>query len=533
MPANFSNLLHWNLNHLTYILPEAMVCLTFLLALIFDFAVHHERRRSTAYLCIVGLLVALWLNVEQHYGFMRAISNGVPIHKQVYSGMMYYDQFGNFFRFVILLGTVITLLLSIHARELFGKNHGEFYLLLLSVCAGGMFLASASNLLMIYLSLESLSIVSYAMAGYLRRDRKSAEAGIKYVIYGAMASGIMIFGMSYLYGLAGTLNLFDTPSTASATAILTEPSGGAKGIATMILNFEHTYPASRGAMIAILVLVFSGFLYKIAAVPFHYWSPDVYEGSPTTATGFFSVVPKAAGFAVLIRVLCAFFPIGHAPEKFFGYPSVEAILSVLALATMFIGNLAALGQTNAKRMLAYSSIAHAGYMLAGLSVLDDITGPAAVLFYLVIYLFMNLGAFLVLVALENLFGSCDLKALRGAVRREPVLVVALCVFLFSLTGLPPLAGFIGKYMIMAKLADRGHFGMVVAIGLNSVISLYYYMKIAKVVAIDQPEEAIASTERTPFSYNLLAVCKCIALLLLFFSSGWLVDLCQRALEPLR
>jgi NADH-quinone oxidoreductase subunit N len=520
MPENFSELLQWNLIHFKYILPEAMVCLTFLLALIFDFAVHHERRRTTGYLCIVGLLIALWLNVQQHYEFMRAISNGTPIHKQIFSGMIFYDQFGNFFKFVILLGTVIALMLSIHARELFGKNHGEFYLLLVSVCAGGMFLASASNLLMIYLSLESLSIISYAMAGYLRRDRKSAEAGIKYVIYGAMASGIMIFGMSYLYGLSGTLNLFDSP-------------GGAKGIATLILNFDNSFPSARGAMIAILVLVFSGFLYKIAAVPFHYWSPDVYEGSPTTATGFFSVVPKAAGFAVLIRVLCAFFPLGHGSEKFFGYPSVESIVSVLAIATMFIGNLAALGQTNAKRMLAYSSIAHAGYMLAGLSVLDDVAGPAAVLFYLVVYLFMNLGAFLVLVALENLFGSCELKALKGAVRREPVLVVALCVFLFSLTGLPPLAGFIGKYMIMVKLADRGHYGMVAAIGFNSVISLYYYMKIAKVVAIDQPEEAIASTERTPFSYNVLAVCKCIALLLLFFNSSWLVDLCQRVLEPLR
>ena len=533
MPEHFSELLQRNLIDLKYVLPEAMVCFTFLLALIFDFAVHHERRRTTAYLCIVGLLIALWLNVQQHYGFMKSISNGVPEHHPVFSGMIFYDQFGNFFKFIILLGTVISLLLSIHARELFGKNHGEFYLLLVAVCAGGMFLASASNLLMIYLSLESLSIISYAMAGYLRRDRKSAEAGIKYVIYGAMASGIMIFGMSYLYGMAGTLNLFDTPSMAPATAIVTEPSGGAKGIATLILNFDHSFPASRGAMIAILVMVFSGFLYKIAAVPFHYWSPDVYEGSPTTATGFFSVVPKAAGFAVLIRVLCAFFPLGHAPEKFFGYPSVENIVSVIAIATMFIGNLAALGQTNAKRMLAYSSIAHAGYMLAGLSVLDDVSGPAAVLFYLVVYLFMNLGAFLVLVALENLFGSCELKVLRGAVRREPILVVALCVFLFSLTGLPPMAGFIGKYMIMVKLADRGHFGMVAAIGFNSVISLYYYMKIAKVVAIDQPEEAIASTERTPFSYNLLAVCKCVALLLLFFNSTWLVELCQRVMEPLR
>ncbi|HYG75454.1 MAG TPA: NADH-quinone oxidoreductase subunit N [Planctomycetota bacterium] len=521
MPDNFSNLLSWNLNHLKYIVPEIMVVATFLLGVIFDFAVSAERRKTTAYLCILGLLAALWFNLQQHHGFMLSVANGQPIHKTIYSGMIYYDQFGNFFKFIILLGTVISLLLSVHARELFGKNHGEFYLLLVAVCAGGMFLVSSSNLLMIYLSLETLSILSYAMAGYLRRDRKSAEAGIKYVIYGAMASGIMIFGMSYLYGLSGTLNLFDDPAT------------GAKGIASLVLGFEYQFPMSRGALIAILVMVFIGFLYKIAAVPFHYWSPDVYEGAPTTATGFFSVVPKAAGFAVLIRVLCAFFPIGFSPDKWMGYPNIEAIVGIVAIATMCLGNLGALGQSNVKRMLAYSSIAHAGYMLAGLSVLDDVTGPSTVLFYLVIYLFMNLGAFLVLVALENVFGGSELRQLRGAVRREPVLVVALCIFLFSLTGLPPMAGFIGKYLIMVKLADRGHFAMIILIGLNSVVSLYYYMKIAKAVAIDQPEEAVASTEKTPLSYNLLAVCKAAALLLLFFNFEWLQNICKQVLEPLR
>jgi len=521
MPENFPNILSWNLLHLKYILPEVMVVATFLLAIVFDFAVPVERRKTTAYLCMLGLIAALWLNLQQHQGFMADVALGQPTHRTIFSGMIFYDQFGNFFKFIILLGTLITLLLSVHARELFGKNHGEFFLLLLAVCLGGMFLASASNLLMIYLSLEALSILSYAMAGYLRRDRKSAEAGIKYVIYGAMASGIMIFGMSYLYGLSGTLNLFDDPAT------------GSKGIASLVLGFESKYAASRGAMVAILVMVFLGFLYKVAAVPFHYWSPDVYEGAPTTATGFFSVVPKAAGFAVLIRVLCAFFPPGFAEDKWMGYPGAEKIVAVIAIATMCIGNLAALGQKNVKRMLAYSSIAHAGYMLAGLSVLDDTDGAAAVLFYLVVYLFMNLGAFVSLVALENVFGGSDLEQLRGAVRREPILVVALCAFLFSLTGLPPLAGFIGKYLIMVKLADRGHFVMILLIGLNSVVSLYYYMKIAKAVAMDAPEQATALTEKTPLSYNLLAICKVAALLLLFFKFEWLQEICKQVLEPLR
>ena len=520
MPVNFVELLDKNILYMGYVLPELMVIGTFIFALIFDFAVTPERRKSTGYLAILGLLVAMCLNLRQY----REYGEGHLHGHSIFFGMLRHDAFGIFFNFVILLGTIITLLLAIHARELFGKNHGEFYLLLIAVCAGGMFLASASNLLMIYLALESLSIISYAMAGFLRRDRKSAEAGIKYVIYGAMASGIMIFGMSYLYGLSGTLNVLD---------VTTSQGIQSEGIATKLMNGAYD-PGTRGGLIAILLLVFSGFLYKIAAVPFHYWSPDVYEGAPTTATGFFSVVPKAAGFAVLIRILCAFFPPGAAQtEHWLNYRNVEPVLAVLAVMTMTIGNLAALGQTNAKRMLAYSSIAHAGYMLAGLSVLDNSDGPAAVLFYLISYLFMNLGAFVVLVALENIFGGCDLKQLRGAVRREPVLCVAFCIFLFSLTGLPPLGGFMGKWYIMLKLADSGKYGMIFFIGMNSVVSLYYYMKLAKTVAIDLPDEAAASAETTPAAYHYIAIGKSAALLLLFFYSAPMIEICRQVLLTLR
>ncbi|HEY3322622.1 MAG TPA: NADH-quinone oxidoreductase subunit N [Planctomycetota bacterium] len=530
MPELFSSLLAGNVADIGRILPECMVVATFLFALVFDMVVGEERRRSTAYICVLGLLVAMCLNLEQFRAFTTHAASG----RVIFAGMMKYDQFGCFFRFLLLLGTIISLLVAVHARELAGKNHGEFYLLLVAVCAGGMFLVSSTNLLMIYLSIESLSVVSYAMAGYLRRDRRSAEAGIKYMVYGAMASGLMIFGMSWLYGLGGTLNLLDTSIALGPAVPGADQNQVIHGLASLVTSFEGQYATSRGALVAILALVFAGFLYKIAAVPFHYWSPDVYEGSPTTAAGFFSVVPKAAGFAVLIRVICAFFPLGSlvGAQTWLGYPRVETIMTIVAIASMFIGNLAALGQTNAKRMLAYSSIAHAGYMLAGLTVLDNATGPAAVLFYMAVYLLMNLGAFMVLVAMENVFGGSDLNHLRGAVRREPVMVVALIIFLFSLTGFPPFGGFIGKYLIMLKLADRNHFGMIVIIGFNSVISLYYYMKLAKAVAIDQPEEAIASTERTPFSYHLLAVCQSLALLALFFNFEWLQNLCKQVVERL-
>lgn len=512
MPDGFYSLLHRNMADLSHIWPEVMVVATFLLALIYDLGAAAERRKTTGYVCLLGLLAALWFAWLQNRQFVDQVNHGVLTRELIFSGMLAYDQYGTFFKLLLLIGTAVSLLLAIHARELAGKNQGDFFLLLVAVCAGGMFLSSAANLLMIYLSLEFLSICSYALAGSLRRDRKSAEAGIKYMVYGAMSSGIMLFGMSYLYGLTGTLDL--------------------AGVASRI-HSSHYGPGARAAVLAILVLFFSGFLYKIAAVPFHFWSPDVYEGAPTTATGFFSVVPKAAGFAVLIRVLCAFFPVGQTAHEWLSYLRVESFIAVVAVLTMVVGNLAALGQSNAKRLLAYSSIAHAGYMLAGVSVLDDTGGPAAVLLYLVVYLFMNLGAFLVLVALENVFGGLELRQLRGAVRREPLLCVVLCVFLFSLVGLPPLGGFIGKYLIMSKLADRGHYGMIAWILLNSVVSLYYYMRLAKAAVLDQPEEAVATTERTPVTYRVLAVCKAAALLLLFFWFEPVQRLCLQVLEPLR
>lgn len=507
---NFYDLIKANTGDIGTIAAEIMVIATFLMALIFDFTLTHNKRQSTGWLCAAGTAMALWLNLKHNYMFHQ---DTPLVSRDVFSGMFYFDYFGSAFKAILLSGTLVALIIAIHAKELHGKNHGEFYLLLLAVCAGGMFLCSASNLLMIYLALESLSIISYAMAGFLRKDRKSAEAGIKYVIYGAMASGIMIYGMSYLYGLTGTLNLYS--------------AHGTDGVAKIFRLLEND-STPKGGLIAVLAMVLSGFLYKIAAAPFHYWSPDVYEGSPTTAAGFFSVVPKAAGFAALIRVIFAFYPVGV--DKIVSIPasSLESVLTVISVLTMCIGNLAALGQTNTKRMLAYSSIAHAGYMLAGLTILKTYAGPATILFYLGAYFLMNLGAFLVLVALENIFGGTDLRHLRGAVSREPVLTVALCVFLFSLTGLPPFAGFIGKWYIMAELARNGRYWMIVWIGANSVISLYYYMRIAKAAVIDSAVEGVEPAGKSPFAYNFLAVVKSVALLLLFVYSDPIMSACKQA-----
>ncbi|MCW8133738.1 MAG: NADH-quinone oxidoreductase subunit N [Planctomycetota bacterium] len=540
MLEGYYKLLDQNTRHLLLIVPELLVTAGFLLGLIFDCIAPEERRKSTAYICLLFLVAAMWVNVTDWNTFVHekprlelkrveipkdpsrpVVWEAKPVQSMrsdtLFTGMVARDTYGMYFKFVILLGTAVSLLMALNAKELAGNHRGEFFLLLTATCLGGMFLCSATNLLMIYLSLETLSILSYAMAGYLRQDRKSAEAGIKYAIYGAMASGVMIFGMSYLYGLTGSLNLT-----------------GPDGVVAKWFELRATAaPSMQGAYLAVLAMVFVGLLYKIAAAPFHYWSPDVYEGAPTTATGFFSVVPKAAGFAVLVRVLVEFFPIGSTAGFGYHHSKMEVALGAIAIVTMTLGNLAALGQSNAKRMLAYSSVAHAGYMVAGLSMLDDGRGPAAVLYYLLVYLFMNLGAFMVLVALENFRGSCDLKDLKGAIRREPMLATTLVIFLFSLTGLPPLAGFTGKYLIMVKLAERGNWLMVLVIGLNSVISLYYYMRIAKAVAIDPPEAAATTSEPTPAVFGFLAAGKVAALVLLFVYFKPVYDLCMSVVDPLR
>ncbi len=517
----FLSLITQNLFDGGTIAPEIMVVATFLMALIFDFTLTHKQRQSTGWLCIAGMVMALWLNLKNDCHFQQ----GQLLNQNAFSGMFFFDYFGSAFKSVLLMATIAALVIAIHARELHGRNHGEFYLLLLAVCMGGMFLCSASNLLMIYLSLESLSIVSYAMAGYLRRDRKSAEAGIKYVIYGAMASGIMIYGMSYLYGITGTLSLYHKDYNGTVTK-------GIIGVLSSWSDNEALKNTSPSGLVVVLAMIFSGFLYKIAAAPFHYWSPDVYEGSPTTAAGFFSVVPKAAGFAALIRVVVAIFPGGDHKVWHLDRDVFERVIAVISVLTMCIGNLAALGQTNTKRMLAYSSIAHAGYMLAGLTVLKTDAGPAASLFYLGVYFLMNLGAFLCLVAMENVFGGSDLRHLRGAMAREPVLTVALCVFLFSLTGLPPFAGFMGKWYIMVELVNSKSYGMVMWIGANSVVSLYYYMRIAKAAVIDAPVAGVEPTGKSPFAYNFLGVCKCLGLVLLFVYSEPVIDACRKALDTM-
>jgi NADH-quinone oxidoreductase subunit N len=327
-------------------------------------------------------------------------------------------------------------------------------------------MAMARNLLTIYVSIEIVSVISFLLAGFKEGDRKSAEAALKYVVFGGVSSGVMLYGMSWLYGFSRSLSL---PAIAERVALVTREQG-------------HL----PNAVVIGAACVLAGFAYKISAVPFHMWAPDVYEGSPTVVAAFFSVGPKAAGFAVLVRFFhdalqaqTAVSGSGSAPWPILG--------GLLAAATMTIGNLSALEQTNLKRMLAYSSIAHAGYMLLAFTVFTA-DGIAAIFFYIVAYCSMNLGAFLVVMAVAAKNGGDEtLEGVRGLGTRAPAMAIAMTIFLFSLVGLPPFSGFVGKLYIFTALlraggAYQGWYWVLAAIGVvNSVISLVYYARVLRVM----------------------------------------------------
>jgi NADH-quinone oxidoreductase subunit N len=412
----------------------------------------------------------------------------------VLHGMVALDGFGLFFKGLFLAAACLGVFFGAISNEIPRGRFGEYVVLLFCLTLGMCLLATAQNLLMFYLALELVSLPSYILTGFRRGDRPSSEAALKYVIYGAAASGLMLYGFSLLYGLTGTLDL----------------SGVGRGIAAAAGG--STAQALAVTLAVLLSLV--GFGYKVAAVPFHMWCPDVYQGAPTPFVAFLSVGPKAAGFAALLRFLLVGFGAPGAAQAAGGLLAAgpfpwPALIGVLAIATMTVGNLVAIAQENVKRLLAYSSIAHAGYMLMAVAVGSE-AAVRAIMLYLPIYLFMNMGAFLAVMAVRAQTGEERLGAFRGLGTRSPYLAVVLAIFLFSLTGLPPLAGFIGKFYLFAALLRSGgtfYYTLAIIGVLNSVISLYYYVRIVRAMFLEKAEEGAPATLSLPRpSAVLLAVC---------------------------
>jgi NADH-quinone oxidoreductase subunit N len=456
---------------LILLLPEIVLTVVALAILGLDLIWHGDeaRGRWLPWLALLGIMLTLAATI-----IVWPLAGGAGLPLALVSGqsfggentpMLALDGLALFFKlFTLLVLAFVTLAAGeyVKARVRF---RGEFYALLLLAGLSIMLAAAATNLLMIYLSIEFLSITSYILTGYLREDARSVEGAVKYFIYGAVASAVMLYGFSLLYGATGSIDL---------ATIATALAAGSPGVRWLVL------PA------AIMALVGLGF--KIALVPFHQWSPDAYEGAPTPVTAFLSVGPKAAGFAVLIRLLLTALP------DFQALAGWEAILGGVAILTMSLGNLVALWQTNVKRLLAYSSIAQAGYMLIGLAALAPgseswTNGLNGLLLYLFAYLFTNLGAFAVVIAVENKTGSANLPAFAGLIRRSPFLTAAMFVFLLSLIGIPPTGGFLGKLFVFSAAIQRQMIGLAVVGIINSVISVYYYYAIMREMFFGEAGEA--------------------------------------------
>jgi NADH-quinone oxidoreductase subunit N len=480
--------------------PELALTVTLCVAIVADLIF---RRTSI----VVSTIVMAGLVVT---GVLVLGQSGV--HASIFGNMVAVDSFAYFFKLVIIITAILIVVFSLGSSELntAKRKLGEYYALLVALTLGMVLMAGASNLLMMYLALELSSISSYILSGYTREAPDSSEASLKYVIYGALSSGLMLYGISIIYGLTGSLDIY------TINQVLAQ--GNYNTIALLIAG----------------VLAMAGFGYKISAVPFHFWTPDVYEGAPITITAFLSVASKAGGFAMMIRFFKVTFidssvvalPVGvWASLKGFEWYHLVAAISVL---TMTLGNLVAIWQNNLKRLLAYSSIAHAGYMLMGVVVLSN-DGLAAIMLYFVVYLFMNLGAFYIVMLIADKTGSEDIEDYKGLGPRAPFITVALAVFLVSLTGLPPTAGFIGKLYLFAALLNHGWVWLAIVGALNSVISLYYYVRIFRNMYLRSSEQQVIPLSFTTMQKATVLVLLVPTLLLgLYF--GPLVQLAQASVR---
>ena len=432
--------------------PELSLALLAMVVVAVDLFV--KRRVVTVAVALLGLAVPLAFVIAQ------AVSNQFNTPQFAFFGMFVVDRYALFFGVIFLIIAAVLILASYSYINKYVRAEGEFYALLLFSTTGMMFMASTNELISIYISLELASIPLYVMAGLLRSDEYSAEAAVKYVLLGAMSSAILLYGFALLYGLTGTTDL-----AAIAASI-------GKGV--------------RDGNIMLLLaggLVLAGFGFKISAVPFHMWAPDIYQGAPTPATAFFSVGSKAAGFAALIRV----FMNGGLWQV--NLHSMVLIMSLVAVLTLILGNVVAAVQSNVKRMMAYSSIAQAGYILVGFIASfasKSGTGNSAVLFFILIYVLTNLGAFAGIIALANATGGEQIDDFRGLAKRAPVLSAGTALCLLSLAGIPPMAGFVSKVFIFTAAWSAGLSWLVIIALLASVVSLVYYGRVVKAMYFDAP-----------------------------------------------
>jgi NADH-quinone oxidoreductase subunit N len=457
-----------SMDHFT-IIPAVMLALFGCAILLFDFLIFPDPRQRKFLLIFVALaegFTAFGLYRQQAW----LSANGLT-QLAGFNGSVTVDGFSIFFNWIFLAAALLVAVASYQYLETAGEHHGEYYGLILLAQCGMYFLATGTDLVTLFIGLELMALCFYVMVGFLRGDKRSNEAAMKYLLLGAFSSGFLAYGFSVMYGLAGSTKLADIAMAIEAR------------------------PAWDPVVFLALATTSVGLLFKIAVVPFHMWAPDAYEGAPTTVTAYLSVASKAASIAFLLRIFLG--PLGSIRQVW------EPLLAVVAVATLTIGNLAAINQTNIKRLLAYSSISHAGYMLLGL-VAGNQTGINGIAVYIMVYTFMTLGAFLVVVALrrKNIIGE-DLDDFAGLMHKSPGYGVLMLIFLLSLSGIPPTAGFLGKYYIFLALIQTGHYALAVVATLYVPVAIYYYFKIVR--SMFTREEIEASPAASGFGLRLALV----------------------------
>ena len=426
------------------LMPELIIILTFIIVAIFDLF-DSLQKTFTALITIVGCAIALYVSIDMlHIGTEGA----------EFSNMIQVDKYSLFFNIIFLVSTILVVLISMNYLGRQDRRQGEYYLLILLATLGMMLMASGNELIVVFLGLELMSLSLYVLAGYFQRSMASSEAGMKYLLLGAFASGFFLYGIALVYGGAGTTSI---PQIASTLAV----------------------DAKSPLLLAGMFLLIVGFGFKVALVPFHQWAPDVYEGAPTSIAAFISAGPKAAGFAAFLRIFM---------EAFQNLQS-EWIVAVIILAalTMTVGNLVAIAQRNIKRMLAYSSIAHAGYILVGLAAANK-DGISSAMFYLLVYCVMNIGAFGVVILARTEDGeSLMISDYAGLGFKKPLLALFMTVMLLSLAGFPPTAGFVGKFYIFRSAVEAGQIWLVIIGAINTAISAFYYLRIVVTMYMREPE----------------------------------------------
>ncbi|MDO9349612.1 MAG: NADH-quinone oxidoreductase subunit N [Deltaproteobacteria bacterium] len=438
------------------IAPEIIIAAFGFLVLLVDvFAPKVEKKGYLGVLSLIGVVIAFFYTLPL-----------VGSDKTGFEGMFTSDGFAIFFKITILIIAFLTLLISMGYASREGIGFGEYYALILFATLGMMLMAAGTHLIVIFLGLETMSISIYILAGMLREDRRSVESAFKYFLLGAFATGFLLYGIAFLYGATGSLHLKDIASYIASKKLLDNPM-----------------------LLMSLAFLTIGFGFKIASVPFHMWTPDVYEGAPTSITAFMATGVKAAGFSALIRVFFTALPEFR--------PDWTSIMWLIAVATMTVGNIIAISQNNIKRMLAYSSIAHAGYILVAF-VAGNKSGTSGILFYLMAYAFMNLGAFTCVILLgkkgeENLL----ITDYAGVGFKYPLLAASMTIFLLSMAGIPPLGGFMAKLYIFSAAVEAKFYWLAILGVLNSAISVYYYLRVTVLMYFRESEREITGLQFSP------------------------------------